>query len=200
MTAQEKWEENYKSLLHEIKDIVKANGLINIIKFPKAGVSKNSFVLCYLYERIGEVVSKEELTDFIRLYWPNTSDVQQARHLGRQNGFYIQGKASGIGNGKYKLLTLEKPHPSYVKDKTAGVSAASFEELKKAYDYKCATCGNEEGKADRYNEDVIVKLEKGHMDPRKSLEDNCIPQCRECNGQYKDKYVFNQQGRIIEVL
>ncbi|MEK9894846.1 MAG: hypothetical protein VW518_00285 [Burkholderiaceae bacterium] len=198
MTAQEKWDESYESLFHEIKNIDKTNGLINQIKLPRAGISKNSFTLCYLYERIGEVVSKEELTDFIRLYWPNTADAQQGRHLGRQNGFYILGKASGV-NG-YKLVTLEKPHPSYVKDKTVGISAASFEELKKVYDYKCATCGNEEGKADRYNKDIIVKLEKGHMDPRKPLEDNCIPQCRECNGQYKDKYVFNQQGRILKSL
>ena len=200
MTAQEKWDESYKDLFQEIKNIAKANSLIDQVKFPRASVSKNSFTLCYLFERMGEVVSKEELTDFIRLYWPNTSDVQQARHLGRQNGFYIQGQASGIGSGNYKLVTLEEPHPSYVKDKTVGVSAASFEELKKVYDYKCASCGNEEGKADRYNPDIIVKLEKGHMDPRKSLENNCIPQCRECNGIYKDKYVFNQQGRIIEVL
>tara|TARA_B100000497_G_C7571125_1_gene344096 strand:- start:230 stop:832 length:603 start_codon:yes stop_codon:yes gene_type:complete len=200
MTAQEKWDESYKDLFQEIKNIVKASPLMDQVKVPKAMPSKASFTLCYLFEREREVVSKEEITDFIRLYWPNTSDVQQARHLGRQNGFNIQGQANGIGRGNYKLVGLDRPHPSYVKDKTVGVSAASFEELKKVYDYKCATCGNEDGKADRYNPDIIVKLEKGHMDPGKSLENNCIPQCRECNGPYKDKFVFNPQGRIIGVV
>lgn len=38
------------------------------------------------------------------------------------------------------------------------------------------------------------------MNPNKRLEiSNTIPQCQICNQQYKDYFVFNERGRVIEI-
>jgi len=67
------------------------------------------------------------------------------------------------------------------------------------YDNKCVNCGSEEGKPMRWNKHKITVLQKGHMDPRRSLtSDNIIPQCAMCNQQYKNKAVFNDRGFVVE--
>lgn len=64
-----------------------------------------------------KAVSKTELTDFVRKFYPDVSDVQQARHLSKQGGYNIISGTRGdigakIGAGYYQLLTLENliPH------------------------------------------------------------------------------------------
>lgn len=96
-----------------------------------------------------KAVSKAELTDFIRGFYPNVSDVQQARHLSKQGRFHIiSGTRGDIGAtipaGYYQLITLEKPYPSFKPDRRSGIESADFEALKKEYDYRCATCGSKE--------------------------------------------------------
>lgn len=62
------------------------------VKLPKlkAGdnYTKNALVLIYLAQDYPNthVVSKTELTEFIKQYYPDTNDVQQARHLGAKKG------------------------------------------------------------------------------------------------------------------
>ncbi|PIS12919.1 hypothetical protein COT69_01420, partial [candidate division WWE3 bacterium CG09_land_8_20_14_0_10_39_24] len=66
------------------------------VKLPKlhdsqSNFTKDALVLVYLaydYPNTRKV-SKEELTKFVRSYYPNTNDVQQARHLGAQAGWWI---------------------------------------------------------------------------------------------------------------
>lgn len=61
------------------------------VKLPKlyakkCKFTKDALVLVYLaydYPKTRKV-SKEELTKFVRSYYPNTNDVQQARHLGAE--------------------------------------------------------------------------------------------------------------------
>ena len=78
-------------------------------------------------------------------------------------------------------------------------AAGSFTELKLAYRSKCATCGIEEGTQDTRNQE-IVRLQQGHMDPRKPLTlDNTIPQCQYCNQTYLDYFRFNEYGRVVAV-
>ena len=53
--------------------------------------TKDALTLVYLsldYPNT-HVVSKKELTEFIRTFYPEVSDVQQARHLAAQKGWYI---------------------------------------------------------------------------------------------------------------
>jgi hypothetical protein len=46
----------------------------------------------------------------------------------------------------------------------------------------------------------VVKLQKGHLDPEKSIKrDNIIPQCQYCNRAYLDDFVFDKKGRVRAV-
>ena len=93
--------------------------------FPKLRNGKNYtkdiLVLIYLYKNIGKAISKEELTSFIKEYYPKVNDVQQARHLGQQKGWFvlsgtradIQAKEYGIKAGEYMLITLETHYPNF---------------------------------------------------------------------------------------
>ena len=66
------------------------------VKLPKlydsqGNFTKDALVLVYLaydYPNTRKV-SKEELIKFVRSYYPNTNDIQQARHLGAQAGWWI---------------------------------------------------------------------------------------------------------------
>ena len=51
-------------------------------------LTRNGLVLVYLslgYPKT-KIVSKTEITQFVRKYYPNVNDVQQPRHLGAQDG------------------------------------------------------------------------------------------------------------------
>ena len=64
------------------------------VKLPRLEVkggkySKDALVLVYLARKYPDTVwvTKEELTEFIKKHYPETTDVQSARHLGAQKGF-----------------------------------------------------------------------------------------------------------------
>ncbi len=63
------------------------------VKMPKlygrnGNFTMNALVLVYLSLRYPKtrIISKTELTIFIRNFYPEVNDVQQARHLGAQDG------------------------------------------------------------------------------------------------------------------
>lgn len=169
------------------------------IKLPslyyKKKYSKKALVLVYLYSKSGELVSKENLTIFVRKYHPKTTDVQQARHLSTQDGWNI----FKDGRGNYKFEDMEEVYPGFhVEKRIGGLSSIDFNELKKIYKNRCAICGAQEG-LPHYKYEKIVRLEKGHMDPNKELTlDNTIPQCSECNQIYKDKFIFDKMGIFLD--
>lgn len=150
-----------------------------------------------------EVVSKEELTTFIRHYKPTVNDVQEGRHLAAQKGFYI---ASGRRNDKhrvpdgcYKLITLEEAYPGFMQERRNSDSL-DWERLKEKYNYRCATCGSREGESNFRWPERITILEKAHMDPRKELtDDNAIPQCSACNRGDRNRWVYDSKGRVIKI-
>src|SRR3990167_7733058 len=62
--------------------------------------TKDALVLIYLslgYPKT-KPVSKTELTHFVRSFYPDTPDVQQARHLGAQSGWWI------VAGGRGKIV------------------------------------------------------------------------------------------------
>lgn len=169
--------------------------------------SKDALVLIKLF--IGypntKEVSKTELTDFVRQFYPNTKDVQQGRHLGKQNGFAIGSGRRGdfieenISNDCYKLISLEYPHPNFNPDRRKGFEG-DFEEIKKQYNYRCATCGSKEGENHLIDTGTIVQLQQGHMNPILPLEEgNIIPQCQICNRADRDRWVYDNNGRVVEI-
>ncbi len=82
----------YKGICEYYNKYLKLYG----VKLPKLinaqeQYTKDALVLVYLAQDYPNTnkVSKEELTHFIRQYYPNVADVQQARHLGAQKGWFI---------------------------------------------------------------------------------------------------------------
>lgn len=133
-------EKKYNEILEEYKNNLEKYG----VKMPKlysnGNYTLNSLVLIYLYTKLGKIVSKLELTDYLRTMGFDINDVQQARHLAQQSGWYIlsgtrgdyECKMLGIKSGEYMLKTINEPYPSYRKLKrTESLNAHSWDELKK---------------------------------------------------------------------
>ncbi|MGQ9510252.1 MAG: hypothetical protein ACUVTN_12810 [Thermodesulfobacteriota bacterium] len=163
--------------------------------------------LCLVYLARGypktKKVSKGELTQFIRQYYSDVTDVQQARHLGAQKGWFIASGTRGnrtvtLASGEYKLISLKKPYPAFKGHRVE--ETEEWEDLKKQYEYRCATCGSEEGKPHIHWPNSITKLQKAHMDPNKPLvAGNIIPQCEKCNRADRNNWVYDQRGRVIKL-
>ena len=171
--------------------------------------TKDALVLIYLAQGYPDtkIISKTELTEFIKVYYPETNDVQQARHLGAQKGWYIlsgtrnDNTSLNIPSGSYKLQSLTKCYDGFTAERREELYDGDYwENLKKAYGYKCACCGSEEGKKHRYWKNITVVLQKGHKDPAKPLEEgNIIPQCESCNRPDRNYWVYDAKGRVIGI-
>jgi hypothetical protein len=159
--------------------------------------------LSFGYPKTKEV-TKVELTNFIRQYYPDVPDVQQARHLGAQSGWWIV--AGGRDNivikvkkGNYQLFTLEQPYPDFKKGHRIS-DVKGWTELKAIYHNRCATCGSEEGKPHLHWTGTKTLLQKSHMDPNKPLvPGNIIPQCKKCNQADRNRWVYDEKGRVIKL-
>lgn len=180
------------------------------VKLPKltdarGNYTKDALVLVYLAQDYPNTrkVSKEELTRFIRQYYPNVPDVQQARHLGAQKGWFIA--AGGRDNrdvilsrGEYQLVSLERPYPAFHGHRIE--ETEDWEEIKKQYGYRCVTCGSKEGEPNIHWPNTTTKLQKAHMDPNKPLvPGNIIPQCEKCNRADRNNWVYDERGRVIKL-
>ena len=171
--------------------------------------TKDALVLAYLCQGYPntKIVTKNELTRFIQNYYSDVADVQQARHLAAQKGWYIlsgtrgDNNSQGLKSGEYKLISLEECYPGFSKERRVFKEGDDFfEDLKKAYDYRCATCGSKEGEPHRYWTKTTTILQKGHMNPSKPLEaGNIIPQCDKCNRPDRNYWVYDEKGRVIAV-
>ena len=181
------------------------------VKLPKLYDSQGSFtrdalVLVYLaydYPNTRKV-SKEELTKFVRSYYPNTNDVQQARHLGAQAGWWIVAGGRDnivlqIGRGSYQLYTLEQPYPGFRKGHRIS-ETDDWKKIKEKYNYRCATCGSQENKPHFHWSATKTILQKAHMNPNKPLvAGNIIPQCQKCNRGDRNRWVYDNKGRVIRL-
>ena len=171
----------------------------------KEDFTKDALVLVYLVQDYlnTKKVSKGELTQFIRQYYPEVNDVQQARHLGAQKGWFIaaggrDNKDVILSRGEYQLVTLEKPYPAFHGHRVK--QTENWEELKKRYGYICATCGSIEGKSNIHWPNTITRLQKAHIDPNKPLvPSNIIPQCQKCNRADRNNWVYDERGRVIKL-
>ena len=197
----------------ELKEIHKNNLEDLGVKLPglKRGhnFTKNALVLIYLYKKFNQKVSKTELTKFMKKYYPDTNDVQQARHLAAQSGWHIlsgtrgdlKAKKLGISSGEYQLISLESHYPNFTHmRRETNVSEDAWEQLKKHYDFRCATCGSKEGEPNIHYPSSTTKLQKGHMNPDKPLTiDNIIPQCEKCNRPDRNYFEYDKKGRVIRI-
>ncbi|HZK44125.1 MAG TPA: hypothetical protein VFC73_07525 [Syntrophomonadaceae bacterium] len=180
------------------------------VKLPnlrlRGSYTRNALVLIYLYKNLGKKVNKGEITIFLEDSGYPTNDMQQARHLGAQSGWYIlsgtrrdyAAQNYELGSGDYALVSVTEPHPSFNNASRSGLlNSESWEEIKKQYGHSCATCGSVEGEPNRYHIGTKTTLEKGHMDPTKQLTlDNCIPQCSTCNRPDRNYFIYDRKGRV----
>ncbi|MBO4630029.1 MAG: hypothetical protein J5687_08775 [Treponema sp.] len=179
------------------------------LKLTNGLYSKDVLALVYLAQGYPntKIVTKAELTQFIQLYYPDVNDVQQARHLAAQKGWFIlsgtrnDNSSQKLNPGEYKLESLEKFYPGFTAERREEVFTGDYwENLKRLYGYKCACCGSEEGKKHRYMKNVITKLQKGHMNPNKPLEEgNIIPQCETCNRADRNYWIYDEKGRVVQI-
>ncbi len=198
-------ESTYKIISDYHQKYLKQHG----VKLPKLYDSKRNYtkgalVLIYLandYPNTKEI-SKKELTNFIRKFYPETNDIQQARHLGAQDGWFIKAGTRGdpgVKKDYYKLHTLEKPYPGFKKERRT-ISIDSWEEIKQKYDFRCTTCGSKEGESHFHWPSTITTLNMAHMDPAKPLEaGNIIPQCEKCNKGDRNRWVYDEKGRVVKL-
>lgn len=183
--------------LYLIKQGVKLPALKN-----KGRYTKNALCLILLADKYPKQTrkTKTEITKFIRKYYRDVNDIQQARHLRSQYGWFIEsGNAysSSLRNGEYKLITLEKCAPDFKHHRNISINEDDWKKIKKKYNNRCATCNSKEGKEHYYHKGKVTKLQKGHKDPGKKLTvGNTIPQCQFCNSTYQNDWIFKNNGRI----
>lgn len=199
--------ETYKLIAQNHKKHLEKLG----VKLPKllsgSKYTKDALTLVYLARGYPNtsIISKKELTEFIQQYYPDVLDVQQARHLGAQKGWFIlsgtrkDNASDTINPGEYKLKTLESCYPGFTAERRVDITDDGYwENLKKQYDYRCACCGSKEGEPHRYWENTITVLQKGHKDPSKPLEPgNIIPQCEKCNRPDRNYWIYDNKGRVV---
>lgn len=170
--------------------------------------AKGALILIYLYANFKKPVSKKELTEFMEKYG-GSNDVQQARHFGQQQGWYIITGTRGdiecdeynVHPGEYALISVKEHYPNFTfLKRTDNLSGDDWESIKKQYNNRCATCGSIEGKPNIHYPNVTTQLQKGHKNPNKPLEyGNIIPQCDQCNRQDRNNFVYNNKGRVIKI-
>ena len=178
------------------------------VKLPRENSAKFLWLI-FLRKHMGEQVHKDTISSFVTSVLPGLGKDQQVRHLAA-DGFYVLNFGEKLPNLKRKvergyhvLISMEQVKPNFmhkVLKRLGRVAATDFESLKAVYDFKCATCGAQEGRPHRYFPNTTVELHRGHKNPNeKFVIENIIPQCQLCNKYYSDKYYFDDNGRIVKV-
>lgn len=181
------------------------------VKMPKlysknGNFTMNALVLVYLslgYPKT-KIVSKTDLTNFVRNFYPQVNDVQQARHLGAQDGWWIvaggrDNIVAKVKRGSYYLYTLEQPYPDFKKGHRI-INTDNWKEIKEQYGYRCATCGSREGEPHLHWSGTKTILQRAHKDPNKPLvAGNIIPQCQKCNRADRNRWAYDEKGRVIKL-
>lgn len=140
----------------------------------------------------------------MREFYPDVPDVQQPRHLGAQDGWWIAAGARDnivvdLKRGHYQLYTLERPYPAFRKGHRLS-DTSSWREIKARYGYRCATCGSIEGEPHFHWPGTKTKLQKAHKDLNKPLRGgNIIPQCQKCNRADRSRWVYDDKGRVVKL-
>jgi hypothetical protein len=205
-------EKDIEFYYQKIKALHSENNLKSLgIQLPKLKNSKGTYTkdalcLVLLFSKFQKPVSKEELTRFIKGFYPSVNDVQQARHLGAQKGWYIlsgtrKDKLGNLNPGEYMLYSINESYPDYtIGRRINSLNIGSWDQLKRSYNNRCATCGSEEGKQHLINSGTITQLQQGHMNPQNSLDlKNTIPQCDWCNRAYRSFFCFDNKGRVSKI-
>jgi hypothetical protein len=102
------------------------------LKNSSGDYTKDALVLVYLAKDYPntKIVSKQEITDFVKHFYPNVNDVQQARHLSMQKGWNIVSSTRGdtlaenFPKHSYKLLDLTTIYPAFAQERREGFTGS----------------------------------------------------------------------------
>jgi len=183
------WETNLKSL--------------GVAKPPGFG-SVSSYLYLYAYINLGKAFEgTAALTFASQMLNQSCTDAQTLRHMSNVQGFSARSRngnmpdGTKLKSGHYALIDMMTTAPDWKNNRSETVKTGDWEDIKQHYNRKCACCGSEEGKPNNRKQGTITVLEKGHMDPRKTLgPGNMIPQCQICNKPYLDHVVFDANGYV----
>ena len=145
---------------HYVRFLKKFGIVLPKLKNSSGKFQKDALALVYLaygYPKTRKV-SKSELTEFLRTFDRGINDSQQARHLSAQKGWNIVAGSRGtvgLRSGEYQLISLEEPYPGFHGHRITDYS--SFDEVKKNYGMRCATCGSVEDQPHLHWPDTITK-------------------------------------------
>lgn len=104
-----------------------------------------------------------------------------------------------IERGSYQLYTLEQPYPGFKKGHRISVTT-NWDEIKERYNYRCATCGSQENKPHFHWPATKTILQKSHKNPNEPLvAGNIIPQCQKCNRGDRNRWIYDDKGRVIKL-
>jgi len=193
----------YKQFCDDWETNLKSYG----IKKPGAFGSNASLLYTYAYANLGKTFSGEDALDFAtKMAGRRIADPQELRHMSNVHGYNARGRSghmpdgTKVSSGQYALVDMLTPAPDWKNARSEKVKTGDWEDIKKHYNYKCAMCGSLEGKPNTKKSGTLTVLEKGHMDPRKTLgPGNMIPQCQLCNKPYKDNAVFDKNGFVYAI-
>jgi hypothetical protein len=194
--------ECYEVLNKAYEDHLRIKG-VQLTKFMRGGLyTQRSLALIALYLRIGNPVTKRELTNFVRNYVEGEADVQDGRHLANTQGWYVlstQRNDAGTETwpkDSYGLMSITDVYPAFSGHREGNLESEEWARLLKKFDNRCSLCGSEEGSSNLRNKSVVTQLQQGHKDPTKPLSpSNCLPQCQECNLPLQQKFIFDDKGR-----
>lgn len=180
-----------------VADIHKRHLAQHGVKLPPQSSYKWIWLAMLHYHKGGSV-HKDAISDAVQKHYPEAGRDQQVRHL-KRDGWNVIG-----GGGFHALEDPYRPSPEFINEQArrhGRLSSVDFDDIKKSFGNRCATCGSVEGEPDpRYGE-ARVHLQQGHQDPDEPGDDlnNIIPQCQFCNRAYRRDFVFDDKGRANAV-
>ena len=197
MTLREPGKAELDAAFVDLRRIYRTHLAQHNVKLPDAN-SQKALQLSILHRVKGELVHQDTVSRINRQYRPNAATDQQVRHL-KRDGWNITGS-----RGDHALKDPFRPSEEYANERArrqGRLNAETWDEVKRTFGNRCATCGAVDGELDpRYGADR-VQMQQGHQDPQKASDDplNIIPQCQYCNRAYRSDFVFDDKGRVTAV-
>lgn len=161
------------------------------VKLPSEGSASSLWLSILWIHKDGEPIHKRAIGKVVTNLRSDLTEDQQVRHL-KGDGWHDVGG----GRGWHKIL-FETPSPDWMMRRTrrgGSLDNPTWEEIKLAYDQRCAWCRAEEG-TPHWRDSVDVRLQQAHKDPaRPAIADNIIPLCQYHNQALRDTLVLDDDG------
>ena len=162
MTLQETGKVELDADFADLKRIHRTHLARHNVKLSEAN-SQQAFQLSILHHAKDEPVHNDTVSRIVRQYRLNAVTDQRVRHL-KRDGWNITGS-----RGYHALKDPFRPSEEYANERAkrqGRLNAETWDEVKRTFGNRCATCGAVDGEPDpRYGADR-VQMQQGHQYPR----------------------------------